>query len=742
MSTVTETKSSSPEIWGGIESTVNRVKDLYLDQFEEGGLYHSLPLQSIASLGIKKLRFPVLWEKHQPGPATEIDWSWTEDKLEFFRNEKIEVIAGLVHHGSGPVYTNLLDENFPELLAAYGGKVAKRFPWIKYYTPVNEPLTTARFSSLYGFWYPHSKDEISFIKALLNQLKGIVLSMQEIRKVNPDAKLVQTEDLGKTYSTPLLKYQADFENERRWLTYDILCGRFDRNHKLWNYYRKKGVKESLLNFFIDNPCVPDVFGFNHYVTSERYLDHNVNAYPENLHGGNGKHKYADIEAARAEIMQPHGIQVLLKEAWLRYKQPVAITEVHLHCHREEQVRWFKYIYEAACSLNDSGIPVTAVTAWALFGSYGWNKLLTEPGGEYEPGVFDMRSGLPRATALTNYIRSLSNKQIYNHTYFTQTSGWWQRSSRFINKPVIENMEVIHPKKDQTRPVLIIGKNGTLGKAFAKACEKRAISYKLMSRADCDIVNANSVEAAIKCYDPWAIINAAGYVRVDDAEDEFEQCYRENFFAAATLAVACVKNHVKLVTFSTDLVFNGDQHKPYVETDQPDPLNNYGKSKLAAEKEVANIYPQALVVRTSAFFGPDDEYNFLRWVEKNLSAGIPITVASDISVSPTYVPDLADACLDLLIDEEMGIWHLANKGSITWYELALKVATQLGFDTALIQPRKHDEMNFKAPRPLYSVLGTEKGHLLPGLNNAIDRYFAETKKTTESQNITYALQSGN
>jgi dTDP-4-dehydrorhamnose reductase len=118
---------------------------------------------------------------------------------------------------------------FPELLADYAKEVARKFPWIKYYTPVNEPLTTARFSGLYGLWYPHATNNKSFLVMLLNQLKAVVLSMKAIREINPDAKLVQTEDLAKIHSTPKLKYQRDFENHRRWLSYDLLCGKVTAN---------------------------------------------------------------------------------------------------------------------------------------------------------------------------------------------------------------------------------------------------------------------------------------------------------------------------------------------------------------------------------------------------------------------------------------------------------------------------------------------------------------------------------
>src|SRR5687767_9946612 len=157
--------SCNPEIWGGIECTFNRIDNTYIDQLHlSGHYYRDSDIAHIASVGIKKLRYPVLWEKHEPEQNASIDWRWTEKQLSHLRHHNIDVIAGLVHHGSGPAFTDLLDENFPYLLAAYAKKVAVQFPWIEYYTPVNEPLTTARFSGLYGIWYPHKTDAKSFVQ--------------------------------------------------------------------------------------------------------------------------------------------------------------------------------------------------------------------------------------------------------------------------------------------------------------------------------------------------------------------------------------------------------------------------------------------------------------------------------------------------------------------------------------------------------------------------------------------------
>ncbi|WP_228371515.1 hypothetical protein [Trichormus azollae] len=132
--------------------------------------------------------------------------------------------------------------------------IAQLYPWVTYYTPVNEPLTTARFSALYGHWYPHGQEQLTFGRALLGECRGVCLAMQAIREVNPNAELVQTEDLGKVYSRAKLAYQAEFENERRWLTFDLLCGRVSPNHHIWGYLRYCGISESEFEFFDNIPA--------------------------------------------------------------------------------------------------------------------------------------------------------------------------------------------------------------------------------------------------------------------------------------------------------------------------------------------------------------------------------------------------------------------------------------------------------------------------------------------------------
>jgi dTDP-4-dehydrorhamnose reductase len=297
------------ELWAGIECTVNRVGDCYFDQIERSGHDARITdLDLIAELGIRTLRYPVLWERTAPDGVDRADWSWADTRLARLRHLGIKPIVGLMHHGSGPRHTSLIDPTFITAFTDYAGAVAERFEWVENYTPVNEPLTTARFSGLYGHWYPHGREGLTFAQALLNECRATALAMRAIRKINPAARLVQTEDLGKTFSTPLLAYQAEFENERRWLTFDLLGGLVGRHHPMWGYLRWLGVNEDELLWFVDNPCAADIIGINHYLTSERFLDERVTQYPECLHGSNGRHRYADVEAVRVceeGIAGPH-----------------------------------------------------------------------------------------------------------------------------------------------------------------------------------------------------------------------------------------------------------------------------------------------------------------------------------------------------------------------------------------------------------------------------------------------------
>lgn len=420
------------ELWGGVEATVNRIGDLWMDQLHESR-HHDRPddLDCFADLGIAALRQPVLWERTEIAQGV-YDWSWPDEWMQRLRGLGMRPIVGLIHHGSGPAWTGLDRDDFAASLAGYAGKVAERYPWVRDWTPVNEPLTTARFSGLYGHWHPHRRSEDVFWQLVLNQIDATRFAMREIRRIIPDARLVQTDDFGHTYATPPCQAQADHDNQRSLVSWDLLFGRVVRGHPLRAHLDGMGFGDRL-DAIADDPCPPDIVGLNHYVTSDRFLDHRIDRYPERYIGGNGQMAYADVEAVRG-VDGTETWALHIDTLWSRYHRPLAITECHLGCDcPEEQARWFAECWGEALAARQRGVPVLAVAAWALVGSTGWNALLTAPGGERERGVFEPT---PDGLALTPLARVLrASASGVPHAVGTNP-GWWRRPERFVFGPPV------------------------------------------------------------------------------------------------------------------------------------------------------------------------------------------------------------------------------------------------------------------------------------------------------------------
>ena len=725
------------ELWGGLECTVNRVENGYRDQCQLSGHQDRLAdLDLFAALGISSLRYPILWERIAPDTPHMRNWNWADTRLERIRTLGMKPIAGLVHHGSGPRYTDLLDEHFPQGLARHAQCVAERYDWITDWTPVNEPLTTARFSALYGHWYPHLRNERAFWLALLNQIDAVRFSMKAVRRINSGARLIQTDDLGRTYAVQALEEQAAFDNMRRWMGWDLLCGRVDRHHPLWKRLAGFGF-ERRLTAIADDPCPPDIIGINHYLTSDRFLDNRISRYPAHCIGGNGQQSYADVEAIRVITPPPAGLKGALREAWERYRIPVAVTEAHNGCTREEQMRWLAEAWQAAEDLREDGADIRAVTCWALLGSKDWDTLLTGE-GRYEPGAFDVRNGKPRETGLAAMLRGITGNANDTHPVL-HGQGWWRRPIRIVHpeapRPAPLKDHLPPPRwhtADWPPPILITGATGTLGRAIARACAHRDIAHVLTSRKDLDLEDEDSIAAAIDWHRPWAVVNAAGWVRVDDAEGASEGCFRANYHGAVALARACNAKNIPTVSFSSDLVFDGASRAPYVESDRTAPLNVYGHSKAECERALAKLGGPHLVIRTAAFFSPHDVHNFAVNALQTLRRQRRFSAVADYIVSPTYVPDLVDAALDLLIDRAEGVWHLTNGEGLAWSDFALAIAEAHGLDVSLIERMKGSGSGWAAPRPTYSALASEHGAMLPTLQDAIRRFSAAAPSALEAE----------
>ena len=418
------------ELWGGIESSVVRVGDVWRDQVRETG-HHArgeADIAAVASLGLRTVRYPVLWERTEPEEPD--GWAWHDRQFASLHRHGIAVVAGLLHHGSGPRGTDLLDPLFPEKLAAHAGRAALRYPSTWAWAAVNEPLTTARFSCLYGHWHPHVRDEGAFLRAVVNQCRAALLAMRAVRAQIPTARFIHTEDICRVFATAPLAGQARYENKRRWLSLDLLCGKVDRMHPWHAILQGHGVAATHLDELATGEAAPDLIGVNYYATSDRFLDHRSRSYPPHLRGGNGRMAYADTEAMRIDLgPDATGWEPRLREVWARYHRPIAITEAHLGCDDPfESVRWLLEAWRAALTLRAEGADIRAVTAWALFGLVDWDTMLRQDQGHYEAGVLDGRFTPPRPTPLAAAVSALAHHGAYTHKALDQP-GWWRREER-------------------------------------------------------------------------------------------------------------------------------------------------------------------------------------------------------------------------------------------------------------------------------------------------------------------------
>lgn len=260
-------------------------------------------------------------------------------------------------------------------------------------------------------------------------------------------------------------------------------------------------------------------------------------------------------------------------------------------------------------------------------------------------------------------------------------------------------------------VLVTGSGGRLGSELCQRFGVRAVGVDL---PEFDLTVRESVLLAFSQHRPDLVINTAAYTQVDRAESEVELCWSVNVRGVERLVDACRGAGAGLVQISTDYVFDGRKTAPYVETDDPNPLGAYGRSKLEAERIVAGL-PNHLIVRTAGLFGPAGPTSGGSFVETMLrlaDRGRPIRVVSDRFASPTYTGDLARAIESLVSARAVGIYHVVNAGVATWHDLAVEILRLAG-RAARVEPILSADYPSAAERPKQSALDTGKYDRTPG-----------------------------
>jgi dTDP-4-dehydrorhamnose reductase len=251
-------------------------------------------------------------------------------------------------------------------------------------------------------------------------------------------------------------------------------------------------------------------------------------------------------------------------------------------------------------------------------------------------------------------------------------------------------------------IVVIGSTGMLGRELMSACRRREQEARGFAGPDeIDITDERAVRTLIAREDPSVVINATGYTDVDGTEADPETADLVNRAGVAHLARACRDAGALLVHFSTDYVFNGRANRPYLPNDRTEPINAYGRSKLAGERAITAAGCRALLIRSSWLFAPHG-HNFVRTILTLAAERPTLDVVDDQRGRPTYAADLAQITLRLLDRGGRGVYHAANDGQCTWFELAEAVVEGAALPCA-VRPCRTADSPRPAARPAYSVL---------------------------------------
>lgn len=284
-------------------------------------------------------------------------------------------------------------------------------------------------------------------------------------------------------------------------------------------------------------------------------------------------------------------------------------------------------------------------------------------------------------------------------------------------------------------LLVVGRDGQIARSLREVAAKRNdLVLQSVARPDADLLRPGTVTAAISQFRPDLVVNAAAYTAVDKAEEEPDLAFAVNRDGAREVAAAASTEHVPIIHFSTDYVFDGRKSGSYEEQDPPNPQNVYGRSKLEGERAVMSANVQHIVLRTSWVYAPFGA-NFVRTIWRKLVKGEGLRIVNDQTGCPTYAPDLAEATIRLGLrlmrsgwrSDYPGITHIAGRDALTWYDFARLIAKKCPAAAAAsseIAPVPSSEYSARAIRPANSRLSTKRLQSvfdirLPALERSLD-----------------------
>ena len=366
-----------------------------IDQMEKCGHYDRWreDFGLVREMGVRALRYgPAYYQTH--AAPNRFDWSSADEPIQWLRNHGVELIADLCHFGVPDWLDGFQDPAFPVLFAEYAGAFARRYPWVRYYTPVNEIFICASFSALRGFWNESLASEASFARAMRNLCMGHELAVEAILAERPDAIFVQSESIEHFHSSCSASEQiAIRENGFKHLSLDLTLGH-ELAPGMASFLHDNGVTSNDLSFFREKRA-----------TGQRWLGTDYYPTCEHVVAANGD---------RSMATKARGFRRLAAEYYWRYRIPL----FHCETNRVSELAtdWLDSQWRDVVALRDAGIPVVGFTWFSLTDQIDWQNALREERNEVYPvGLYDLdRKIRPVGSAYRDLIAANAALPMFPH----------------------------------------------------------------------------------------------------------------------------------------------------------------------------------------------------------------------------------------------------------------------------------------------------------------------------------------
>ncbi|MGC2238531.1 MAG: family 1 glycosylhydrolase [Pyrinomonadaceae bacterium] len=356
-------------------------------------------LDLVSSCNLNLMRYSAPWHSIEREPGV-YDWMWLDKALNRFREMGIEPILDPLHHTSFPewLFGGFANPKFAGSYLNFIEKLAARYPWIRYYTIINEPFVTALFCGGEGIWYPYLKSKNSFVSMILNMGEAICRVSERLTETLDEAYFVHVDTCEKHRPTNAASIEnARFRNELRFLVVDLVLGKINENHPLYNYLRQNGATRDRLERFTENPSRIDILGLDYYAHSELEWNGDERIYPNR---------------------NPEGFANIAMDYVNRYNLPVMLSETNIRGFVSDRISWLKFMVEQCEILKNRleprAIPFHGFCWYPFIDSTDWCSLVREASGKIDPqGIYHLDCGSLRrnASELSDIFAALADGAI-------------------------------------------------------------------------------------------------------------------------------------------------------------------------------------------------------------------------------------------------------------------------------------------------------------------------------------------